>query len=167
MVIYDGLPYELYEKMQKIEDKTFRDALTLAILPNFEELIEYKRKNNKAVNDYENTFSQCKMSYEERMNNVIDLLKKMDITKPLEYNNLDYLNTKFGDCVIPYPDKENIGKDIEGSFALLSRKSLELNVEKNINPELIALYLQEKELFSEYNNKQSARQSKLEKGEKI
>ncbi len=55
------------------------------------------------------------MDYASRSKVITDFLEKLDVEK-FDVNNLSYLDKKFGDCIVPYPDKEHKNTVIENSF---------------------------------------------------
>ena len=168
IVMYDWLPLELYEKIMKINDINLRNSLIAAILPNFEDIIDYKNKNKILLSPYEEVFSKCDMVYSERMINVIDFVKNLDITN-VDYDNFSYLNKKFWDCVIPYPDKENIGKDIDNSFSkLIENKLNKFEWEKNIlQVEVDQKFEEINSLENEFRDISEKIQNKIDSWEKI
>jgi hypothetical protein len=75
MVMFEALPYELYEKLEKIPSKTFVEYIKLSLTPNFEDYIKYRKDNNIVLSSYERVFASCGLTYEERNNVVVDLLE--------------------------------------------------------------------------------------------
>ncbi len=148
MVIYDWLPMELYKKLQKIKDENFKNALTAAVVPNFEDMIKYKQKNNILLTPYEEIFIKCSMDYSKRMKNVIHFLKNLDLESWIDYKNLDYLDSKFWDCIIPYPDKDNLWKKIENSFESIKKDYV---IENDISQKIEEKYSQILELETMMN----------------
>lgn len=116
MVMFDSFPYELYKKLESIKNPTFVEYIKLALSPNLEEYIFYRKENNIVISPYEETFLSCWLSYQERQDIIVDFLEKIDNVSTFDPTNITYKNTKFWDCIVPYPDQRNIGKVVEGSF---------------------------------------------------
>ncbi len=116
MVIYDGFPYELSLKLNKITDPSFRTYLQIALVPNFEEYIEDKKAKHIVLSPFETSFLKCNIPLHERVKIVSDLMKKIEDPTKIDYKNLEYLDPKFGECIIPYQDKRNAGKTTNDSF---------------------------------------------------
>lgn len=114
-VVYEALALDLYNTLKTIPDTSLQESLILALHPNFEARIEHKKENNIELSPYEKIFSLCGMSYEERVRNVEDFIQKYD-ADTFSYTTIEYLNPKFWDCVIPYPDKKNILQVVPYSF---------------------------------------------------
>lgn len=155
MLAFESISYRLYEKLKLIPDAAFREYLTLAIIPNFEELIQHRKENNVLLSPFEETFLACGIDYAERVKIVEDFLEKLDLST-FSLMNLTYLNPKFGDCIVPYPDKQNIGKVIEGSFdsnKIFAENISGINVWWDISPQA-QQYFQEREALLEVYNTQ-------------
>jgi len=39
---FEGFPSHLYKKLYEITDENFKNALLLAVMPNYKEMIQYK-----------------------------------------------------------------------------------------------------------------------------
>ncbi len=116
MVVFEALPYDLYQKLLQIPSKTFIDYIKIALTPNFEEYIQYRKDNNIVLSSYERIFASCDINYKERNDIVVDFLQNLDDPKNFDPANISYSNEKFWDCIVPYPDKKNRKKVIENSF---------------------------------------------------
>lgn len=116
MVVYNNFPYDLYKKLLLIENKTFVDFIKISLTPNFETYILKRKEQNIVISPYEEVFLGCNIPYAERERIVIDFVQNLSDPKKIDLNNLTYSNPKFGDCIIPYPDKRNLNKVIPGSF---------------------------------------------------
>lgn len=117
IVISWWVPLSMWEKIRSIKDAKFRTYLENAIIDRFESAIIRKQSDSWIVpSPYEQAFLKCGISFDERISIVEDLLKKIPDVNNIEYNNLEYLNPKFWDCIIPYPDKRNKGKVFSHSF---------------------------------------------------
>ena len=173
MVIYDGLPYELFLKLEKIPDENFRNWLKVAIVPNYEDTLEHKIKNNQVLSPDEEVFMSCGMDYTSRMEVVKDFLTNLDLEKDINFRELFYLDPKFWDCVVPYPDKRNIDKVIENSFAsnklyaegLNNTWSLPDPVNSEYVTKLNKLISEQTKLENEYNKKMAEIQKRLDSWE--
>lgn len=158
LIIYDGLPYNLYKKILEIPNQNLKNALIIAIIPNFDDIIVNKENNNIILSPYEKVFSKCWMKYSERMDNVIDFVTNLNI-KNIDYNNFDYLDSKFWECVIPYKDKDNIWKEVQNSFESLLKDSSEImpitEKEENLIKEI-------NKIENKFNNNSMEFQKKLE-----
>jgi len=171
LVIYDGFPLELHDKIESIPNTNLRDALILAILPNFIDVINNKKELNVVLSPYEEVFSQCNMTYSQRSKNVIDFVKQLDIEN-IDYENFTYLDEKFWDCVIPYPDKKNIWKAIPKSFSDIelideTEDVSSNNEEKEDTPLIDAKYAEILELEKSFNEQNELLQTRIDKWELI
>ncbi len=124
MMVYENIPYRLYQKLQSIPDENFRDYMTFSIIPNYVNILEHKKETNILLSPYEETFLSCNIPYSERVVIVNDFLEKLDVSN-FSFDNLSYSNPKFWDCIVPYPDKQHLGIVIEWSF-----ESNKLNAQK-------------------------------------
>jgi uncharacterized protein (UPF0128 family) len=95
VVVYDNFPYELYEKINSIKDKTFRSYLLLSIVPNLEELINNRKDNGILLSPYEKTFLKCPISYKQRSEILQDFIKNIKDVNDIDYNELSYSNKTF------------------------------------------------------------------------
>ena len=159
MVMFEALPYELYEKLEKIPSKTFVEYIKLALTPNFEDYIKYRKDNNIVLSSYERVFASCGLSYEERNNVVVDLLEWIEDPENFDPSNVKYSNKKFGDCIIPYPDSENRKTVIEDSFE--SNKLLAQKL--NGTYEAPEVELEITKMIEEENSKKLEYQQKIDK----
>ncbi|MDR2640143.1 MAG: hypothetical protein LBC61_02135 [Candidatus Peribacteria bacterium] len=116
MLVYESMPYNVYEKLMTIEDTTFRDFLRMALVENFEDYILERQREGIVISPYEEVFLNCNIPYSEREKIIIDFITDLKDTKNVDLTSLTYSNPKFGDCVVPYPDKRNIAKVVPGSF---------------------------------------------------
>ncbi len=116
MVAYENVPYTLYMKMLKIEDKTFKDFLKMSLAITFEDYILARKEQGIVISPYEETFLKCKIPYSEREKIIIKFLENLKDPKNIDLNNLTYSNPKFWDCIVPYPDKRHLNKIIPNSF---------------------------------------------------
>lgn len=115
MVAYENLPYRLYQKLESIPNEDFKNAIHLSLNQSFEWMVKNRKENNIVLSPYEETFLSCNINYKEREEIVIDFLEKLNLEN-FSLSNLSYSNKKFGDCIIPYPDKEHLSQVIEWSF---------------------------------------------------
>jgi len=149
----DNIPYDLYKKLQNIKDNSFKNYLTLAISPNLEDLIKNRRNNGIVVSPYEDVFLKCNIKYPEREKIVIDFLKNLKDPKNIDFSNLKYTNPKFWDCIVPYPDKENLNKEISLSFGsnkLLAKKINWTYKYPELGQDILNLIEKEKNINSDY-----------------
>lgn len=154
MQAYESIPYPLYKKLESIPDEKFRSYMLLSILPNFDTVLEHRQATESVLlSPYEEVFLACDMSYERRLENVLDFLEKLDVEN-FSLWSLDYLDEAYGNCIIPYPDKDVLGTVVEGSFEsniLLAEKLSGLHDEGDI-PEDVQAYIAERQkLLDEYN----------------
>lgn len=153
LVVLWNLPYSLYKKLQGIPNEDFRDLMELSIHPWFESSIAHKKKEWIVITPYEETFLKCQIPYAERFEIVKEFLKNVDSNKFKE-DNITYLNPKYGDCIIPFPDKKHRDKLIDISFD--SNKALAKSLQgitsdvPLIDEDLVQ---KEIELQQQYNNK--------------
>lgn len=118
MVLNGGLPYGVWEKIQIISDVKFKTYLENAILPSFESnIIQLREQNGIVPWLYEQGFLWCGIKIDDRIKIVEDLIWKIQDPAKIDYLNLEYLDPKFWDCIIPYPDKRHKGKNFDHSFA--------------------------------------------------
>ncbi len=153
LMVYGNLPYKLYKKLENIPDESFREYMLLSVLPNFEELIKHREENDVLLTPFEETFLSCDLDYTERLNIVTRFLEDLDIDK-FSLSNLQYSNEKYGDCIVPYPDKDKLLTVVEWSFEsnqLLAQKlSWEYSPAPD-SPEVEAYIKKREELLSELN----------------
>lgn len=110
------MPYRLYKKLSQIPDKTFQAYIRTALLANLHVIFEHEKNAGiQWKNDFQAVFQKCNISYDERVDIVIDYLEKLD-PKTWDIHNITYKNPRFGDCIVPYPDKRNIDTVIPDSF---------------------------------------------------
>ena len=113
MVVYDGLPYELFEKLEQIPDQNFQDWLRVALTPNYDRLIEVKIESNEVLTPEEEVFQSCGIDYTARIEIITEFLENLDLEKDFDITQLVYSDRRFGDCIIPYPDARNKATVIE------------------------------------------------------
>ena len=116
MVVYEDFPYELYQKLNSIEDETLKSYLLLSIVPNLEEMIMHRKQNDILISPYEETFLACGIKYSERSEILQSFIKNITDVSEINLENLSYANPKFWDCIVPYPDKKNLKTEIAWSF---------------------------------------------------
>lgn len=167
MIIYDWLPLDLYEKIMKINDENLKNSLIAAIVPNFEDTIKHKTDNWIALTPFERVFYSCDMDYTERMDNVIDFVENFDLESKIDYNNFDYLNSKFWDCIIPYPDKDNIWKIVKNWFSEINSPNTVIELEENVWEKIESVKNEISSLEIKINELNSNLQRKLDNWEII
>lgn len=156
IVIYESLPYELHQKLIKIPNKNFVEYIKLALTPNFEDYIKYRKENNILLSNYEDIFLSCNIDYKEREKIIIDFLTNLKDPENFNIENISYSNKKFWDCIIPYPDKENRDKVIEWSFnsnQILAKKINWTYIWEEVNPDILKIIEEENSISVEYQNK--------------
>lgn len=167
MMVHGNLPYNLYKKLESIPDESFREYMLLSILPNFEELIQHRTDNNVLLTPFEETFLSCNLTYDERLQVVKDFLEQLDPQK-FSVTNIDYIDDTYGDCIIPYPDKDKLDIVVEWSFEsnqLLAEKLSGNYAPAPDSPEVEA-YIRKRESFlSELNNRLQAIESQFNTGD--
>jgi len=150
---YGDLPYTLYKKLQSIPDESFREYMLISVLPNFDRIIENKKENNQVLSPFEDTFLSCWLDFIERRSVVEDFLNNLNVDE-FSVLNLSYSNKKYWDCIIPYPDKDNIGTVIEWSFSsnqLLAQKLSGNFVEEELSESSLKFAQEREELTQEKN----------------
>jgi len=153
MMVYGNLPYSLYKKLESIPDESFREYMLLSILPNFEELILHREENDVLLTPFEEVFQSCDLNYEERLTIVKDFLTELDVDN-FSLSQLDYSNEKYGDCVIPYPDKDKLDIVVEWSFdsnRLLAEKLSWVYIPESDSPEVAEYIRKREEILAELN----------------
>jgi len=156
IMVLDSMPYNLYIKLQSIKDESFRNYLIYSISPNLEDLIKNRRKQWIIITPYEDIFLKCNIKYSKRNEIVIDLLKRIKDPNNIDFSNLTYLDPKFWNCIIPYPDKSNLKKEIDLSFSsnkLLAKKLKWIYQGLNVSEDMLKIVENEKKLNIEYENK--------------
>lgn len=154
MTVFENFPYDQYKKILEIKDKDFRDYLLLSLNPKFEDYIEYKIGEWIILTPFEEVFKKCDINYSDRSDIVIDLLDKYKDINKIDFKNISYKNKKFWDCIIPYPDKENIWKEIDLSFhsnKILAKKINWTYEETPISPEMEQYAKELSEISNNYN----------------
>jgi len=139
LMVYGNLPYTLYSKLELIPDESFRDYMLLSVLPNFDELTQNRKDEGVLLTPFEEVFLSCKLDYPTRLKIVINFLENLDVEN-FSLSSLDYLDEKYGDCIIPYPDKDKLSTVVEGSFEsnqLLAQKLSWEYVPKPDSPEIL------------------------------
>ncbi|MCH2188330.1 hypothetical protein MK079_00685 [Candidatus Gracilibacteria bacterium] len=168
MVIYDGLPYELFEKLKSIPDENFKLWLQVALTPNYEATLEQKQAQNELLTPEEEVFLACDIDYTTRMEIIMDFLEKLDPEANFDPQGLLYSNPKFGDCVIPYPDKRNIETVVEGSFASNQLFAEQLSATgtllDDLSEELKGLVAAQHQAEKTYNETMQAFQAQIDAG---
>ena len=168
MVIYDGLPYELFEKLKSIPDENFKLWLQVALTPNYEATLEQKQAQNELLTPEEEVFLACDIDYTTRMEIIMDFPEKLDPEANFDPQGLLYSNTKFGDCVIPYPDKRNTETVVEGSFASNQLFAEQLSATgtllDDLSEELKGLVAAQHQAEKTYNETMQAFQAQIDAG---
>lgn len=149
LIIFDGLPFSIYTKIQQIPNKIFIDYLHIALTPNLDDLITNKKQQNIVLTPFEETFLQCWISYSERQQIIIDLIESYDSIENFDISDISYSNKKFWDCIIPFPDKEHRAMIIDWSFDTNQLLAMQLNWEYTpdiLNP-LLSTYIRSKNQY--------------------
>ncbi|MBS9784343.1 hypothetical protein KGV55_03260 [Candidatus Gracilibacteria bacterium] len=110
------IPFYLLEKINKVPDEKFKRFI-LSSVNDSENKFLNAHSGSKEYAHYAKVFMGCNIPFEERQKIVLDYLKNFD-PATWNRNNLTYSNPKFGDCIIPYPDKRHLLKVIPGSFLI-------------------------------------------------
>lgn len=169
MVIYDGLSYELFEKLQQVPDENFKNWVKIALTPNYERLLEVKIEANQILTPQEEVFQACGIDYDTRVEIISDFLKNLDLEKEFNVNELTYSNPRFGDCIIPYPDTENKDQVIEWSFPSNQLYAQQLtatgSVIDELSSELTQLILDQNQAEISYNSQMAEFQKRLDAGD--
>ena len=134
LVIFDGMPFKTYKKLQEIPNQTFIDYINVALTPNFEDFIIRRRAENIVLTPFEEIFISCGISYQERQDIIIDFIENLDNPNDFDIANLSYSNPRFWDCIIPFPDRENRDQIIEWSFNTNQLLALQLSWEYEPDP---------------------------------
>jgi hypothetical protein len=146
-------PFALHKKLESIENKTFVNYLEWALDPNLEQTIQDRKDQGIVTSPYEDTFLQCGMNYTQREAVIKDFITKLRNPKYIDVNNLTYSDPKFGDCIIPYPDKTHIGKVIDNSFPsnkLLAEQISGIYKAPPLSPDIQEMAAKENALHIEY-----------------
>ena len=153
MQAYEGIPYPLYRKLESIPDEKFRSYMLLSILPNFDTVLEHRQAWNVLLSPFEEVFLACDMPYERRLANVLYFLENLEVDD-FSLSTLDYLDESYGNCVIPYPDKDVMNTVVEWSFesnVLLAEKLSWLYNEWDI-PKDVQEYVEARQkILNDYN----------------
>lgn len=172
MMEFEMFPYEIYKKLQSIENTTFKNYLLLALQPSIEKIIQIRKDQNIVLSPYEEVFLSCRMDYPHREAVIKDFISKLKDTKNIDFSNLSFSDPKFGDCIIPYPDKSHLTKVIEGSFSSNQLLAEQLNgtykapaIGEKINKDMKELAEQEKKLHIDYQNTIDTLTERFNKGE--
>lgn len=165
MVALNDISYTLYKKLLNIKNETFKNYLYLSVLPNYDNILKRKKEKWVVLTPYQETFLNCGISHLERNKILVDFLTKLDEKEEIDFWNLEYSNPKFWDCIVPYPDKKNIDKEIEGSFwtnKLLANKLTWKYKWKEIDEIILEWIEKEKEINIKYENDINELVNKLE-----
>lgn len=156
VVKFDSFPLDLYKKLESIPNPSFVEYIKLALSPNLEDYILYRKENNIVLSPYEEVFLACWLSYADRQDIIIDFLENVKDVNNFDTTQLSYKNPKFWDCVVPYPDKRNLSKKVEGSFPSnqLLAEVLSWEYKGPVVSESVTKMIQEQnELQTNYQNK--------------
>ncbi|PID83953.1 hypothetical protein CSB09_03495 [Candidatus Gracilibacteria bacterium] len=107
------IPFSLIKKLDQVPDKVFQAYVRTAVIPNIEQVLAAEKEDRPG--DFKEVFMACGIDYKERVSIVIDYLEKLD-PKTWDVNNITWKNPRFGDCIVPYPDKTHLDKIIPDSF---------------------------------------------------
>lgn len=146
-------PFALHKKLESIDNKTFVNYLEWALDPNLEQTIQDRKDQGIVTSPYEDTFLQCGMDYSQREAVIKDFITKLRNPKHIDVNNLTYSDPKFGDCIIPYPDKTHIGKVVTNSFPsnqLLAEQVLGIYKAPPVSSDIQEMAAKETALHIEY-----------------
>lgn len=168
----ETLPYEVYKKLKSIENTTFKNYLLLALQPSMEKIIQIRKDQNIVLSPYEEVFLSCGIDYPQRELIIKDFISNLQDTKNIDFNNLSFSDPKFGDCIIPYPDKSHLEKVIEGSFSSNQLLAEQINgsyqapaIGEKINKNMQELAETEKKLHIDYQNTIDSITEQFNKGE--
>lgn len=168
IILFDGLPIEVLNKIKMIQDKWLSKSLISSVALWVDKIIKYKKDNWLPLSNYETIFSWCDITYDDRMKNVIDFVNKINDPNKIDYKNLEYLNPKFWDCIVPFPDKKHINQEIENSFPsnkYLARIEQNKDIDKAIidNKNEANKFINEKIILeTEYNEKMQQIQKEID-----
>lgn len=167
MMVYENIPYPLYRKLESIPDENFRSYMLLSILPNFEDIIQNREDKDVLLSPFEEVFLSCGISYDQRLEIVLDFLENLDVNN-FSLASLDYIDENYGNCIIPYPDKENLGTIIDGSFEsnkiLAERLSWQWEVWE-VSEDIQAYIDERNKILAEYNAELENLESRYNSGE--
>ena len=168
IVVYDGLSFELFEKLEQIPNENFRNWLQVALTPNYDRIIEVKQEVNELLTPEEEVFQSCGIDYTARVDIIIDFLENLDLSQDFDITQLLYSDPRFWDCVIPYPDSRHIANVIEESFASNQLYAEQLTstgvIIDELSDELRTLILVQHEAESAYNTQMAAFQDQIDAG---
>lgn len=147
LAIYEGVPLELVQKVESIEDQGARDMIRAALVPNygryfggFEEL-----DLSDEANQFYATYMQYPLDYQKRLENVEFIVDQAEDIAKLDVDTLEYKDMEFGGAVIPVMDsrlrkiaeQDYIDEDFEALLAERDRKIAEIKARISAEPDAL------------------------------
>lgn len=155
MMVQWNLPFKLNKKLEAVPDESFREYMLLSILPNFEELIQYRQDNDVLLTPFEEVFLSCNLDYTQRLWVVTDFLENLNV-ESFSLSKLDYSDETYWDCIIPYPDKDKIDIVVAWSFESNQLLAQKLNGSFAPSPDSpeVAEYIRKREALLVWLNRE-------------
>ncbi len=151
LALYDGVPLDLIQKVESIEDESVQNMIRAALVPNYGRY--YGGFENLDLEDESNAFYRRYMEYpidyQKRLENVEHIVDQADDLANLDVSTLEYKDMEFGGAVIPIMDAR-LRKISQTSYvndeiqALIDeRDALIAEIQAQIDAEEDALIIQE------------------------
>jgi hypothetical protein len=132
LALYEGVPFELFEEVQKIPDEGLRFFMNAALAPGVSESFAMKPESERSR--FEQDYLDSDINYDRRIENVAYALDIVGGGENLTPQNLRFKDLDFGGAIVPYEDVRVQGVE-NAPFFETAIESLEMEKEA----ELLAL----------------------------